>query len=324
MKTINIFLLVLLLTTISFSQKEMKKVTFALHWIPQSQFAGYYVAFDKGIYKKYGIDVEIIPANPRVPSSILLEKAKVDLASMWLTNALQLIDRGVKIVNLAQVINRSALMLVAKKSSGINSPQDMEGKKIGIWGGDYQIQPDAFFKKYKLDVRVIPQGNSVNLFLQDGIDVTSAMWYNEYHTILNSGLDDEELNEFFFADYGLNFPEEGIYCSTELLERDPELCRDFILASFEGWKLAFQNPEEALNIMIQNLKKLRYPANRSHEKWMLGRMKDLIMPDNNMTTFGELSESDFEFVCKTLKDYGTLKLCPSFQSFYKPVRREKK
>lgn len=313
----------ILFTVALFPQKELKKITFALHWIPQAQFAGYYVARDKGIYKKYGIEVEIIPANPRIPSSTLLEHGKVDFASMWLTNALQLNDRDVKIVNIAQVINRSALMLVAKKSSGIFTPKDMEGKKVGIWGGDYQIQPDAFFKKFKLNVKVIPQGNSINLFHQDGIQVTSAMWYNEYHTIINSGLNEDELVKFFFADYGLNFPEEGIYCSQELMENDYELCRNFVLASFEGWKLAFQNPEETLDIMIENLKELKYPANRAHESWMLNRMRDLIMPDENMQNFGKLSPDDFKFVCKTLTEYGTLKSCPDYNLFYKPIRSGK-
>jgi NitT/TauT family transport system substrate-binding protein len=50
------------------------------------------------------------------------------------------------------------------------------------------------------------------------------MWYNEYHTIINSGYDPEELNTFFFADYGLNFPEDGIYCSGELYRNNPEIC----------------------------------------------------------------------------------------------------
>lgn len=316
-------ILLLVSSAFLFPQKGLKKVTFALHWIPQAQFAGYYVALDKGIYKKYGIDVEIIPANPRVPSSTLLENGKVDFASMWLTNALQLMDQNVKIVNIAQVINRSALMLVSKKSSGIFTPKDMEGKKVGIWGGDYRIQPNAFFKKYDINVRVIEQGGSINLFLQDGIHVTSAMWYNEYHKIINSGLDEDELVKYFFADHGLNFPEEGIYCSQELLAKDYELCRDFVLASFEGWKLAFQNPEEALDIMIANLKKLKYEANRSHEGWMLKRMQDLIMPDKNMTIFGPLSQHDFSFVCKTLTEYGTLKTCPDYNIFYKPIPDEK-
>jgi NitT/TauT family transport system substrate-binding protein len=69
-------------------------------------------------------------------------------------------------------------------------------------------------RKYDLTVQVVPQSFSVNLFLRDGVDVASAMWYNEYHTILNCGIDPDELTTFFFHEHGLNFPENGIYCAT--------------------------------------------------------------------------------------------------------------
>ena len=81
----------------------------------------------------------IITGGPKVSSSSLLKEGKVDFALMWLSNAIQLKAKGAPIVNIAQIVNRSALMLISRKSSGINSPMDMNGKKIGIWGGDFQF-----------------------------------------------------------------------------------------------------------------------------------------------------------------------------------------
>lgn len=66
-------------------------------------------------------------------------------------------------------------LLIAKKSSGIKTPQDMNGKKVGLWGPIFQIQPKAFLKRYNLKVKEIRRSYSVNLFLRDGVDVTSAM-----------------------------------------------------------------------------------------------------------------------------------------------------
>jgi len=62
----------------------------------------------------------------------------------------------------------------------------------------YVDLPRAFFEKYDLDVQVVRQSFSVNLFLRNGVDVASAMWYNEYHQLLNAGLNPEELTTFFF------------------------------------------------------------------------------------------------------------------------------
>ena len=299
--------------------QQLKKITLTPHWLPQTQFAGYYIAKDLGIYEKHGIDLTIVTGGPKVSSSAMLENGKTDFALMWLSNAIQLRANNVKVVNIEQIVNRSALMLIAKKSSGIKTPEDMNGKKVGIWGGDFQIQPMAFFKKYNLNVKTIMQGNSINLFFFDGIDVTSAMWYNEYHTILNSGFNEDELITFFFADYGLNFPEEGIYCTEEFYNSNPGLCKEFVEATLEGWRYAFQHPDETIELMLKHIKEANVPVNKSHQQWMLNRMKDLIFPNKNMDNFEMLSKDNYMLVAEKLKEGGLIKEFPAFDSLYKPV-----
>ncbi len=312
------FIILFLFSSLGLCQ-ALQKVTFVPHWVPQAQFAGYYIAKDLGIYKKHGIDLTIITGGPSVSTSAMLQKGQVNFALMWLSNAIQLKANKTRIVNIAQVVNRSALMLISKKSSGINTPKDMEGKKVGLWGGDFLIQPMAFFKKYNLNVNPIMQGNSINLFFFDGIDVTSAMWYNEYHTILNSGFDEKELNKFFFADYGLNFPEEGIYCSEEFYNSNKELCKKFVEATLEGWRYAFDHPEEAVDLILKHIKKSNLPVNKAHQRWMLSRMNDLIFPKKKNTNFEALTKEGFLLVSEKLKEGGLINEIPEFDSLYKPV-----
>ena len=165
-------------------------------WSPQAQFAGYYVALEKGFYRKHGIDMTILRGGPACYGCEYLKDGRADFAILWLTTAIRQRGEGLRLVHLSQIIPRSSMMLVAKKSRNIREPSDINGKKVGLWGGDLAIPPQAFFKKYGLQVKEIPQSYTVNLFLRDGVDITSAMWYNEYHTILNTGIDPEELNVF--------------------------------------------------------------------------------------------------------------------------------
>jgi len=178
-------------------------------WEPQAQFAGYYVALDKGIYAMHGIDLKILRSGPGLSPAEALEKGTADFAILWLTTALQHRSAGDKLVNLAQIIQRSSLMLISKKSAGIKTIADMDGKKVGLWEGDVSIPLCNLFAKHRIKVREVRQSHTVNLFLRGGIDVTSAMWFNEYHTILNSGIDPEELNIVFLSDQGMNFPKTG-------------------------------------------------------------------------------------------------------------------
>lgn len=313
-----IFLALLLLIAAPVRSEDLtlRKATFMPHWVPQAQFAGYYVAYEKGLYRKYGLDLVIIDGGPGRSTTDYLKDRKADFTLVWLSTAIQRRSDGLKLVNLGQIIQKSALMLVAKKSRGINSAKDLEGKKVGIWEGDFAIQPRAFFKRNKLNVRIVPQSFSLNLFLRDGVDAASAMWYNEYHSLINSGLDPGELTTFFFQDYGLNFPEDGIYTLEETYRKDPGMVCGFVKASLEGWTYAFSHPGEALDIMLRHMAAAGVPANRMHQKWMLERMKDLISPAGGGTVMGELKEEDFKKVAAELKADGLIRQIPAFSEFY--------
>ncbi len=303
-------------TALSSAEKPLKKATFIPQWSPQAQFAGYYVAFEKGFYKKEGIDLTILPGGPKSSPIDFLKQKKADFASLWLSTAIQQRARGLKLAAIAQIMQRSALMLVARKSSGIEKPADLNGKTVGLWGADYQIPANAFFRKFKLDVRPVEQSFSVNLFLRGGVDVASAMWYNEYHILLNAGLDAEELRPFFFHEYGLNFPEDGLYVLEETRAADPELVRSFTRASLEGWRYAFAHPEDALEITLKYIEQARLPVNRAHQRWMLARMQDLSRPAEGKTPFGELDRADYEFVARELRSAGLIPAILEYGAFF--------
>ncbi len=294
----------------------LRNVTFIPQWIPQAQFAGYFVALDKGFYEKQGLNIKILRGGPDHPSSRALEQGDADFATMFLSTAIQKRSRGLKVVNIAQIVQKSALMLVARKSSGIQSPEDINGKKVSVWSGDFQLQPAAFFRKYNLDVTVIPQSSTLNLFLRGGVDVASAMWYNEYHTILSSGLDPEDLTTFLLADFGINFPEDGIYCMEATWEFDPETCCRFVRASIEGWLYAFTHPGESMDIVMRYVKEAMTPTNRMHQKWMLERMKDLILPPGlNPDSVGRLRPEDYEPVVQEMSRHGAIQDPPDYAEF---------
>ena len=299
------------------AEGPMTKAALLPLWAPQAQFAGYYVALDKGIYRKYGIDLAIIPGGPGRTGDEYLRSGKADFAVLWLTTAIQRRAGGLKLVNIAQIIRKSALMLVAKKSSGIKGPEDLRGKKVGLWEGDLSIPPRAFFRKYNLGVKTVTQTYSVNLFLRGGVDAASAMSYNEYHTILNSGLDPDELTTFSFQDYGLNFPEDGLYTLEKTCLKNPGLARAFVNASLEGWQYAFSHPDEALDIVIKYMRQAKVPANRTHQKWMLNKMKDLIAPSGAALPMGALDPSDYKMVARELEKARLVKKAPGFSEFYK-------
>jgi NitT/TauT family transport system substrate-binding protein len=297
--------------------EELQPVTFLPQWTPQAQFAGYYVAIQKGFYQKRGIDLRLLTGGPDYPPADMLPSRKTDFTTMFLSDAIQLRSKGVDLVNVAQIGQKSGFMLVARKSSGILSPKDLNGKRVSLWS-DFRIQPLAFFRKYQLDVTILPQTFTINLFLMGGVDAACAMWYNEYHTLLNSGVNADELTTFFLDQHGLNFPGDGIYCLSDMLKKNDRICRNIVSASLEGWRYAFDHPVEAIDIVMIYTQQAHVGTNRVHQRWMLDRIRDISVTGGTNSPMGALSQVDYQMVVSELKSGGMINDIPNFKDFHVP------
>jgi NitT/TauT family transport system substrate-binding protein len=311
-------LLILFHTVHAFAaDAERFRVSLLPQWIPQAQFAGYMVAQDKGFYRDAGLDLTLMRGGPENPALEMLRKGEATFCISWLSTAARSRAEGVPLVNIGQIVQRSALLLVAKKSTGIKAVSDLHGKNIGCWEGDFRIQPLALFRIHDLTVRLVPMYSTTNLFLKGGVSAMAAMWYNEYHTILNSGLDPGELTLLFFSELGLNFPEDGLYCLEDTCNAHPEVCTRLVEASLRGWLYAFDHQDEALDIVMKHADAASTGTNRAHQRWMLARMKDLILPDGDRAGLGNLREKDYDRVTEVLKDLKLIEHVPRFGEFYR-------
>lgn len=311
-----ILFLCMLMHVWSIKAQELTEVSYLPHWLHQAQFAGYYMAKEKGIYEKYGLDVEILPGGPNAPAMEMLASGDVDITSGFLSGAIKAEARGIEVVNIGQVSQRSASMYIVRKTDSIWNPEDFNNKKIGIWRSDFRELPMAFLNKYHIEAEVVPITCTVNLFLRGGIDVLCVMWYNEYHQVINFGINQDELQVFDFNEYDLDIPEDAILTRQQYFQENTMICRKFVEATFEGWAYAFDHKAEALDVVIRYMKQYNIPANYAHQKWMLNRMEDILLADGPEMT-GELSQKDYMNTAGMLLQSGAIKRIPVFQKFNK-------
>ena len=95
---------------------EKSDVKIQLKWLPQSQFMGYYVALDKGYYKEVGLNVEIVSGGGDVSETVAVNNGTVDFGVTWVSNLINANAGGMELVEVAQVYQRSGLVLCYKKS----------------------------------------------------------------------------------------------------------------------------------------------------------------------------------------------------------------
>jgi NitT/TauT family transport system substrate-binding protein len=295
-----------------------RKATVVLQWVPQSQFAGFYVAQDKGFYLRRGLDVTIRHGGPEMNSIDALADGSAEFATTFLTSALHRRDSGLPLVNIAQIVNRSTAMLVARKGSGIRSIEDLNGRNISIWSGDFGVPFEAVLSsRHITPARRFTQNYSVNLFLKGGVDACAAMHYNEYHMLSQAGLDEEQLVAFPLSAYGCSVPEDGIYVLERTWKADPAFCRAFAEATMEGWLHARNHPDEALQIVMRRVIPARIPTNRSHMQWMLEKILPGIIPGPaDGWKAGLLSRREYAKAVELMIRQGLIRMAPPYGDFH--------
>ena len=194
-------LLAAALAATAFAASAQEKVTVQLKWVAQSQFAGYYVAAAKGYYKEAGLDVTIKPGGPDISPVQALVGKQADIAVNWMPDALAAREAGSALVNVAQIFNKSGLMLTCKKASGVTGPKDLKGKTLGVWYGGNEYPFMSYMSKLGLDttkdVKILKQGFNVDPLLQNQAACISTMIYNEYWQVIDAGVKESDLITFF-------------------------------------------------------------------------------------------------------------------------------
>ncbi|RPI01008.1 MAG: ABC transporter substrate-binding protein [Ignavibacteriae bacterium] len=321
----NIFLLMGLMLLIPLApcrpqENGLKKITILPSWVPQAQFAGYYMAKEKKIFEKYGLDVEILPGGYTHDVITALQNGQVDFGITFLYTGVIERAKGTKLLNIGQVLQHSGIMFVAKKKSGIHSLADFNGKRIGIWRSVATELTTGFLKKHNIHAEIIPFNNAINVFLKSAVDITVMMNYNEYKRLIDSGVDPDEITVFPFRDYGMRFPGDGLYCMETTFKKDPDMCKKFVRASLEGWTYAFAHAEETLEVINSIKEHANVPSNRSHSGWMLDRMQEMVhSPDKNVP-LGFLSKSDYDHLVSFLYENKFIANKPLYIDFYKDIR----
>ena len=293
--------------TSAIADGHANSVSLQLQWVTQAQFAGYYVALDKGFYEAEGLDVTILAGGPDIAPPQVLAGGGADAMLNWMPSALAAREKGLPVVNIAQPFKKSGLMLTCWKDTGITKVEDFRGKTIGVWffGNEYPFlswmsQVGIPTEGGADGVTVLKQGFYVDPLLNREADCISTMTYNEYGQVIDAGVNPDELVTFKYEEQGVATLEDGIYVLEENLN-DPvfvdKMVR-FVRASMEGWKYAEANAEEAAGIILDNDE--TGAQNEAAQIRMMGEIAKLTAGSN-----GALDVADFDRTVATLLSGGS-------------------
>ena len=283
------------------------KVTLQLKWVTQAQFAGYYVAKEKGFYKAEGLDVTIKPGGPDVAPEQVLAGGGADVVVDWMPAALAAREKGEPMVNIAQPFKKSGLMLTCRAETGVKAPADLKGRTLGVWfyGNEYPFLNWMGKLGFKTDgsaggVKVLKQGFNVDPLIQKQADCISTMTYNEYWQVIDAGYKPEQLVVFKYEDQGVATLEDGLYVLEPKLKDAAfvDKMARFVRASMKGWADARANPKDAVKFVLDN--DATGAQTEHHQTQMMAEINKLTEGSD-----GTLDKGDYERTVKTLLTGGS-------------------
>ena len=254
--------------------QAQKKFIFTPQWTAQAQFAGYYVAKEKGFYKQAGLDVDIVHPSITQPAISRVRNNESQATTLGLCQALEVIDDGIPMVNILQTSMNTSLVLVSRKDV---DPLKQPGMKVGIWSTGFGQLAICMSIKEHLNYDWVRFASNVNLFVQGAIDATLVMSYNEYYQLAQAGVKLTERNVYRFSDHDYNVQEDGLYMTRAYYEGHRDEARRFAEASKKGWEWAVAHPDETLDIVMDYVRREHIGTNRVLQKLMLAEVLNLLV-----------------------------------------------
>ena len=301
----------------------MPKVKVVLQWVVQSQFAGYFAAKDKGFYAEEGLDVEVVPGGPDIAPAQVVASSGAEFGVGWLPGRiLAPREGGAKLVNIAQVFQRSGTMMVSFKDKNITKPEDLKGKNVGSWLGGNEPELFAAMRKVNIDpekdAKIIKQGFDMSQLVKGEVDAAQAMIYNEYAQVLETEnpatgklYTPEDLNVINFNAVGTGMLQDGVMAREDWLAdaKNQEIAVKFLRATYKGWMFCRDSFDECVEIVLKNGPTL----GKSHMAWQLNEINSLIWP--SPLGIGMMDEAAYKQTVDVAKTYGVLKADPAPEAY---------
>jgi len=243
--------ILLVFTTLSFSQ-NLDKVNLYLKWKHQFQFAGFYIAKEKGFFEEEGLDVNIIePTSNNIIhiNKILNEENSFGVSDSLLINSIM---HGEKLSLIMPILQETPFAFLFLKSLNIQSIDDFKNKKVML---DLNNKENAFVKlflnKFRINeknIKVIPTSYDVYDLIEKKVDVFNAYLTNEPYILEEKGIEYDYLKA---SSFGMNFYGDILFTSQKNQNNNPKRVKEFFNATMKGWEYAFNNIDETIKLILE-------------------------------------------------------------------------
>ena len=272
-------------------------MTLQLKWKHQFQFAGYYVARERGYYHAAGLDVTIREGNDE-SSVAMVASGEADFG-VAMSDLVMHRSRGVPVVVLASVFQHSPLVLLVRGDLDIDNLHALDGHDVMI--EPHAAELIAYLESERMPISrltVHPHTFDTGSMIDGAVDAMSAYLTDEPFELLEAGI---PYNLFTPRSGGIDFYGDILYTSERLIEEHPEIVASFRSASMAGWSWALDHPEETVDLILE---KISDRHSREHLLFEAEQTRRLVLED--VVEIGYINPGRWRYIADVYASLGML------------------
>ncbi|WP_415890725.1 ABC transporter substrate-binding protein [Neptuniibacter sp. SY11_33] len=311
----GIFVRVILFYFVVTSVHAQEQISLQLLWKHQFQFAGYYMAIEKGFYAEEGLDVSLKEFDFSVD---LVGEVTSGNSQFGVGRTSLLIDKnaGADVVAMFAAYQQSPLMLLSRKDSGILLSSDLKDRKIMITNDAKKVgEIIAMLLQAGITISDFEQQQhsyNVQDLIDGKTDAMASYISNEPYLMDQQGV---EYNIIHPKDYGFDMYSDILFTSREYIEKNPEIVDKFYRASMKGWMYAFDNISETAQVIFDSYNS----QGKSLDALVFEGQELKKVAFDNDGNFGTLSVNKFNEMAQVYLITGSIFLGYDFSDFvYRP------
>jgi len=255
-KSIGIGLALVLWLTAS-PVRSQEKVRFVLDWVIAGRHTAYYVAIEKGYWKKAGLDIRMTRGFGGANTVKSVAGGLADVGKASAGPALVARAKGTPIKIVSIVYGKAPFMMVSKEKTGVRNPKDLEGKTIGAPAGDANrfvfpaLAAIAGIDESKVKwVTMSPSAKTPSL-LSDKVDVIVHFAFEKVKFEMFEAKHGN-FNIMMYSDYGLDMYSIGLLTLDSYIRAKPNVLRAFVHGAMRAYAWTLKHPKEANRIFSKH------------------------------------------------------------------------
>lgn len=288
------------------AQSNLTKATIIESWFIHAESIGDPVAVDKGFYKEAGLDVTVVPGGPGLsPIDRVMAEAKAGKLVLGIDYPYNLLEARQKqklpLVIVAADFQESAMRILSWQP--IAKPADIKGTFATWIGYDKPIKA-VVGKGWEKQIQVVnQQGDPATLggWLAKQYPYASAMIYNEVMVAQKQAK--EKYYLYSYKDFGVDWPENVLFTTEDVLKKYPGEVRKFVQARYKGFRYALDNPQEAGRILAKYNPNLDIPFELAGLEQI---KKIMVTPDTQKNGLGYVNTAKLQKMAQQLQAAGLL------------------